>query len=177
MFTESYVLALIIHLATLIFGMVHVNFTSVDCVLIRQLLLGFETGTVVVWSLRGKTAEHRCICPQVGKKEIQVIAINDCPKHNRQSGSEGSSFLFTTIQQTFIQQIRGEILAIFCTLLGLSQNLMPALDLALLKTYSVKTRLHKPYFRPNYPKSVPFFTVKLTQQPFPLVPFLPIQPI
>ena len=33
-----------------------------------QLLLGFESGTVVVWSLRGKTAEQRCICSQVRKQ-------------------------------------------------------------------------------------------------------------
>ena len=34
MFNQSYVLALIIHVATLIFGVVHENFTGVDYVFI-----------------------------------------------------------------------------------------------------------------------------------------------
>ena len=41
--------------------------------LLFQLLLGFESGTVVVWSLRGKTAEHRCVCPQVSREGVHFI--------------------------------------------------------------------------------------------------------
>lgn len=38
-----------------------------------QLLLGFESGMVVVWSLRGKTAEQRCMCSQV-RRTVSVQA-------------------------------------------------------------------------------------------------------
>ncbi|KAL9968676.1 hypothetical protein ACROYT_G020794 [Oculina patagonica] len=50
---------------------VHISGNPVDP---NKLLLGFESGTVVVWSLRGKTAEHRCICSQ---SVISAYWLND----------------------------------------------------------------------------------------------------
>lgn len=50
---------------------VHISGNPVDP---NKLLLGFESGTVVVWSLRGKAVEHRCVCAQ---PVISAYWLND----------------------------------------------------------------------------------------------------